>query len=276
MSVDVEDYFQVSAFEHRFERRSWGDLPCRIPQNIDRILQLFSDSNVSATFFTLGWVAERFPEVVRRISGEGHEVASHGFAHHRVGSQTSDQFREDVSYTRKLLEDTSGSPVSGYRAASFSITTDTLWAYRILQEAGYKYSSSIYPISHDHYGIPSAPQGAFRFEDGGIIEVPLSTVRLWGRNIPCAGGGYFRLLPFRFTQWALHRIQDHDGRAINFYFHPWELDTGQPRVNGIPTKSRFRHYVNLGRFEGRLKRILDEFKWDRLDMILGEHIVSTR
>ena len=265
MSVDVEDYFQVSAFENRIGREDWDTLECRIPRNVERILEIFADTGVKATFFTLGWVAEKMPSVVRDIVAEGHEMASHGWSHARVWSQTQAEFLEDVSSTRKLLEDVSGQAVTGYRAPSFSINSQTLWAHDVLQQAGYRYSSSIYPVAHDHYGLPSCPRFPFRFDKDGILEIPLTCVPVGGRNRPCAGGGYFRFLPLTYSRWALRRVVNGEGMPAVFYFHPWELDPDQPRVDGIPLKSRFRHYVNLGRFEQRLTRVLREFEWGRMD-----------
>ena len=265
MSVDVEDYFQVSAFQNQISRTQWDSMPSRLSRNIDTILHTFETADVQATFFVLGWVAQHHPGVVRRIVDAGHEIASHGFSHARVWTQTPKQFLRDVADTRKRLEDIAGAEVIGYRAPSFSIDSRSLWAYDTLQEAGYRYSSSIYPISHDHYGFPSAPRFPFRVTADGIVEIPLSTVPFAGRNWPCAGGGYFRLLPLAYSRWALRRVNGVEKKPVNFYFHPWELDPAQPRVAGISWKARFRHYVNLSRFESRIKRILGEFRWDRMD-----------
>ena len=270
MSVDVEDYFQVSAFENHIARKDWHSLPSRLERNVDKTLELFAAAEVKATFFILGWVARHHPEVVKSIAAGGHEIASHGFEHFRVWTQTPAEFLTDVSDTRKALEDLAGTAVIGYRAPSFSIDSKSLWAYDVLSEAGYRYSSSIYPIHHDHYGLPAAPRHPFRVSNGGILEIPLSTVPFGGRNWPCAGGGYFRLLPLIYSRWALRRISQTERKPANFYFHPWELDPDQPRVSGIPTRARFRHYVNLGRFEQRLQRILGEFRWGRIDRIYGD------
>lgn len=267
MSVDVEDYFQVSAFDDVISRDDWDSIACRVPANVDRLLQLFDDAGAKATFFTLGWVCRRMPEVVRRIADAGHEVASHGDDHRRVWTKSRAEAFEDFSSTRKLLEDTSGVAVTGYRAPSFSIGPDNVWAHELLQEAGYEYSSSIFPISHDHYGFPAAPRFPFRFRQGGLLEVPLSTFRMFGRNLPCAGGGYFRLFPYAYTARGIRGINRDERMPAIFYFHPWEIDPGQPRVDGIPLRTRFRHYVNLSRFEGRLKRALGEFRWSRMDEI---------
>lgn len=269
MSVDVEDYFQVSAFENHVSRDSWESMPQRLPHNIARILELFERKGVKGTFFTLGWVCEHFPGLVREIVDGGHELASHGHDHARVWNLGRDRFLEDVSATRKRLEDISGAAVKGYRAPSFSIGKQSMWAYEALREAGYTYSSSVFPIQHDHYGLPDAPRFPFRIVPSDILEIPMSSIAMWGRNWPCSGGGYFRLLPFSYSKWATRRINKQDEMPSMFYFHPWEIDPDQPRVPGIPAKSRFRHYVNLGRFESRLEKLLDEFRWDRVDEVFS-------
>lgn len=268
MTVDVEDYFQVSAFSNHVKREDWQDMPCRVERNTDRILQLFSDKNVTATFFTLGWVAERYPELVRRISKNGHEIASHGFSHFRISDQEPDQFRADIRRTKRLLEDTAGVSVIGYRAASFSLNRDTLWAVDLLAEEGYLYSSSVYPIQHDHYGMPKAPRFPF-VHDGPsrLMELPISTVKLLDRNLPCGGGGYFRLFPYALSRWAIRSVNEGEGRPCVFYFHPWEIDEGQPRIKNIPIKTRFRHYTNLAHMEQRLTAVLADFSWGRLDRL---------
>ena len=271
MTVDVEDYFQVSAFDSVISREDWASIPARLPRNVEKILQLFDDEGVKGTFFTLGWVCEKFPEVVRRIADAGHEVASHGHEHFRVGTMTPEQLHSDVEMTRKRLEDVSGTAVRGYRAPSFSIGHETLWAHDVLAAAGYDYSSSVYPVKHDHYGMPDAPRFPFRSTPGGILEVPMSTLPRFGRNFPCSGGGYFRLLPYRFSQWAIRKVNTEEQMPAVFYFHPWELDPEQPRIKGIPLRARFRHYVNLNKFENRLTRMLRSFKWDRMDRIFVGH-----
>ncbi len=271
MTVDVEDYFQVSAFEPHIDRGDWDRLPCRVEHNTNRILELFAEHGLQATFFTLGWVAERYPQLVRQIVDSGHELASHGFSHVRVTQQTPEDFRQDVSRTKGLLEDTGGCAVRGYRAASYSIVTDTLWAHDLLQEAGYRYSSSVYPIHHDLYGIPGAPRFSYHHRDGGLLEIPITTVSLLRRNLPCGGGGYFRLLPYRISRWAMKRVNHKDGQPCVFYFHPWEIDPDQPRQAGISRKTRFRHYLNLERMQARLTRLLGDFRWDRMDRVfLGQ------
>jgi polysaccharide deacetylase family protein (PEP-CTERM system associated) len=267
MTVDVEDYFQVSAFENVVMRGDWDRLPCRVEQNTDKILDLFDGHDVKATFFMLGWVAERYPGLVRRIVDAGHELASHGYSHVRVTRQQPQAFSEDVSRTRKLLEDTGGCGVQGYRAASYSIVKETLWAHDLLQEAGYRYSSSVYPIHHDLYGIPDAPRFAYRHKDGGLLEIPVTTVSLFNHNLPCGGGGYFRLLPYKVSRWAMRHVNGADRMPCVFYFHPWEIDPEQPRQSGISGKTRFRHYLNLGRMQARVERLLADFSWGRMDEV---------
>lgn len=268
MSVDVEEYFQVSAFERHIDREQWGDLPSRVERSMDRILALFERHGVHATFFFLGWIAERHPELVRRVVAEGHELASHGWSHVRVVQQDREEFRQDVVRTRALLEDIGGVPVIGYRAASYSIGRDNLWALDVLHETGHRYSSSIYPIRHDLYGMPEAPRFAFRHGgDDGLLEVPVTTVNIGGRNFPCGGGGYFRLLPYSLFRRGLNRVNLHDGQSGLFYFHPWELDPEQPRQAGLGLRTRVRHYLNLGRMEVRLDRLLRDFRWARMDSV---------
>lgn len=265
MTIDVEEHFQVSAFEKRIDKSEWGDQKSRVAANIDRILGLLEEVDANATFFTLGCVAERHPDMIRRIVEAGHEIASHGYEHTRVRDQSESEFRADVDRTKKLLEDIAGEEVIGYRAPSFSIGPATPWAHDILQSTGYRYSSSIYPIKHDHYGSPLAPRFPYRVRDEGLLEIPMSTVHALGRNWPCSGGGYFRLLPMLYSRWALRRINRQDKMPGVFYMHPWEIDADQPRIDGIPWKTRFRHYVNLHRFEGRLRTLLSEFRWGRAD-----------
>jgi polysaccharide deacetylase family protein (PEP-CTERM system associated) len=268
MTVDVEDYFQVSAFERYIPRAEWDRLPQRVERNTERILELFAEHGVQATFFTLGWVAERYPQLVRRIVAGGHELASHGYDHIRATEQTPAEFEADVSRTRRLLEDLGGVAVRGYRAASYSIGARNLWALARLRAAGYTYSSSIYPIRHDLYGMPEAPRFAFRPPEGeGLLEIPVTTVMLGGAKLPCGGGGYFRLLPYGVSRWALRRVNRCDRQPCIFYFHPWEIDPRQPRRSGIDYKTRFRHYLNLGQMEGRLKKLLQDFRWGRVDHV---------
>jgi polysaccharide deacetylase family protein (PEP-CTERM system associated) len=265
LTIDVEDYFQVSAFAPYISRSEWETRACRVEANLDRILRLLDDHGTKATFFTLGWIGERYPQVVRRIVENGHELASHGYGHQRASDQTEDAFFADIQRARSLLEELSGQLVKGYRAPSFSIGERNLWAFRCLERAGYRYSSSVYPIRHDHYGMPDAPR--FAHAIGGLMEIPITTVRSFGRNWPASGGGYFRLFPYGLSRWLLRRVNEVDGKPAVFYFHPWEVDPGQPRVPGINAKTRFRHYVNLGRTEGRLQRLLADFRWGRMDEV---------
>jgi polysaccharide deacetylase family protein (PEP-CTERM system associated) len=269
MSVDVEDYFQVAAFAAQISVKDWQRHPLRVAQNVERILELFDSTGTRATFFTLGWIAEREPALIRKIAAAGHEIASHGYNHTRVTEQQRDAFREDVSRTKRLLEEISGQPIIGYRAASFSITRDNLWALEVLKEVGYEYSSSVFPVRHDLYGIPDAPRAPFRLSTRSVLELPLTTVRLLGNNFPCAGGGYFRLTPYPLFRWGLRRAMREQSTPCIFYFHPWEIDPDQPRVKGAALKSRFRHYVNLHHMKSRLTRLLMDFKWDRMDRVFG-------
>lgn len=275
MSVDVEDYFQVGAFEHTIPRSEWVRWPCRVEANIERILALFERHDIKATFFTLGWIAERYPHVVRGIVDAGHELASHGYGHQRATALTSAEFREDVTRAKSLLEDISGNAVNGYRAPSFSIGGGNLWALDVLAETGHRYSSSIYPISHDHYGMPDAPRFPYRpAQCASLLEMPPTTVKWRGRNLPAAGGGFFRLLPYAASNWLINRVNKADQRPAMFYFHPWEVDPQQPRVPGAPFKSRFRHYVNLGRMEAKLDRLCTDFRWGRADQVYATELAA--
>ena len=270
LSIDVEDYFQVAAFSPYITREEWDSLGCRVERNVDRILELLSEFDAKSTFFTLGWVAERYPGLVRRIVASGHEIGSHGHSHRRASEQSPDEFLDDISYAKKLLEDISGTRVKGYRAPSFSIGAANRWALDCIETANYSYSSSIYPIRHDHYGWVSAPRVPFR-PVPGLLEIPISTVRFWDRNWPAGGGGYFRLLPYGVSRWALKRVNSVDRKPAIFYFHPWEIDPDQPRVAGLSFRSRFRHYINLRRTEPRLRRLLADFRWGRVDEVfLGD------
>ncbi len=272
MTIDVEDYFQVSAFAPHISRESWPQRECRVEANIDRVLGILEDGKAKGTFFTLGWIAERYPDMVRRIVAGGHELASHGYGHLRASDQSRAQFMEDISSSKKILEDIGGQQVLGYRAPSFSIGPANLWALDVLQEAGYRYSSSIYPIAHDHYGMPDAPRFAFHPNGAqGLLEVPITTVRIGQRNLPAGGGGYFRLLPYALSRGMMRRVNRQDGQPAIFYCHPWELDPGQPRPAGLGLKTRFRHYVNLHRMESRIRALTRDFAWDRMDRIfLGQ------
>ena len=266
LSVDVEDYFQVSALAPHIERHRWDSMECRVERNIGRLLALFEKRGARATFFTLSWIAERYPELVREIVAAGHELASHGQSHLRASEQSRTDFRSDVEGARKKLEDIGGVAVRGYRAPSFSIGRANLWAFECIAEAGYLYSSSVYPVRHDHYGMPDAPRFAYRAHNG-LLELPITTTRVFARNLPAGGGGFFRLLPYRASRWAIERVNRIDRQPAIFYFHPWEIDPHQPRIAGVGAKTRFRHYLNLDRTESRLDRLLSDFRWDRIDRV---------
>lgn len=268
MTIDVEDYFQVSAFAPYISRDSWPERECRVEANVDRILAILDEGGVKATFFTLGWIAERYPALVKRIVAGGHELASHGYGHLRASDQDRAQFRQDVGSAKAILEDIGGQAVLGYRAPSFSIGQGNLWALEVLHEAGYRYSSSIYPVQHDHYGMPDAPRFAWHPNGSdGLLEVPITTVRLGQRNLPAGGGGYFRLFPYALSRWMMQQVNQRDGQPAIFYFHPWEIDPGQPRPPGINLKTRFRHYVNMEKMDGRIRALTRDFAWDRMDRI---------
>jgi len=266
LTIDVEDYFQVSAFAPHVPRANWDARECRVEQNIERILALLADANARGTFFTLGWIAERYPAIVRRIAAEGHEIASHGFGHQRASEQSPMEFLADIRLAKAIIEDVAGCEVRGYRAPSFSIGTSNPWAFDAIAAAGYRYSSSIYPIRHDHYGVPDAPRFVHESRPG-LLEIPVATVRMARSNWPAGGGGYFRLLPYVLSRWSIRRINRHDRQPAMFYFHPWELDPEQPRIDGPDAKTRFRHYLNLRRMAPRLTRLLRDFRWDRADRV---------
>jgi len=261
LTVDVEDYFQVTAFEPYVDRREWVNYEHRLAANMDILLGLFDSAGVKATFFVLGWVAEHHPSLVRQIADLGHEIASHGYSHYQVRDQNEHAFRDDVERTKKLLEDVAGVPAYGYRAASFSIDIQTPWAYDVLAEAGHRYSSSNYPIRHDRYGMREASRFPRYQGATGIIELPVTTVEVAGMRLPCGGGGYFRLLPYAWTRWGIGHVNNSEGQRAMFYFHPWELDPDQPRLTGLDFLSRFRHYVNLNGTERKLARLLQDFHW---------------
>ena len=266
MSVDVEDYFQVSAFESCINRDDWDTFPVRIEQNIARILVLFKQHRVIATFFILGWIAERYPQLVREIASAGHEIASHGYAHQRATFQTNAEFRQDIRSAKQLLEDLTGAQVTGYRAPSYSINQSNLWAHDEIEQAGYLYSSSIYPVKHDLYGFPSAPRHIFSCREN-LQEIPVSTLSLAGRNWPIGGGGYFRFYPYCLSRWAINRVNRQEGKPVIFYFHPWEIDTQQPKQTQAGLKSKFRHYLNMHKMHGRIDRLLGDFSWGRVDQV---------
>jgi polysaccharide deacetylase family protein (PEP-CTERM system associated) len=269
MSVDVEDYFQVSAFERIVSRASWDTFDTRVVRNTHVLLDTFDRHAVRATFFTLGWVAERHPGLVREIAARGHEVASHGFHHQLVYTLTPQQFREDVRKAKATLENAGGSGVFGYRAPSYSITKSSLWAFDILIEEGYLYDTSVFPIHHDRYGIPDAPRHRHLVERAGgtLVEMPASTVRVGSVNLPIAGGGYFRLLPYAWTRWGVQRVNTAERTPVVFYLHPWEIDTDQPRIP-CGRVTRWRHYGGLDRTAPRLERLLREFRFNTVASVL--------
>lgn len=268
MSVDIEEYFQVGAFEHTIDRAAWGSCASRVEVSTQAVLDLYAEAGVKATFFTLGWVAERHPALVRRIVDEGHELASHGYAHDRVHDLTPDAFRADLRKTKAILEDAGGAAVVGYRAPSFSIGKRNAWALELLADEGYAYSSSVAPFGTDHYGWPGFPRFAHRPVAGSpMIEVPVTTARFAGRTLAAGGGGFFRMLPYGFSRWAIGQVNERDRQPAVFYFHPWEVDPDQPRVAGAPIKSRLRHYTNLDVMADKLRRLLRDFHWDRMDRV---------
>jgi polysaccharide deacetylase family protein (PEP-CTERM system associated) len=269
MSVDVEDYFQVQAFAAVIPRSDWDCIALRVEANVSRILDQFGAAGAKGTFFTLGWIAERHPGMVRRIVDQGHELASHGYGHDPVHTLGPDRFRADLLRARGILEQTGGVAVRGYRAPTFSMGPHTPWAHDILAETGHTYSSSTFPIRHDLYGDPDAPRFPYRVPGSGLWELPMTTVRIAGRNFPCAGGGYFRLLPYALFRLGLHRVNQAEHHPAIFYFHPWEIDPGQPRV-AAPPMARFRHYLNLAAMTGRLDRLLGDFAWDRIDRVFAD------
>ncbi len=265
-TVDVEDYFHVSAFERHIARAAWEQQPQRVEASTNRLLELLARHQVVGTFFTLGWVAERQPRLMRAIVAGGHELASHGYDHTRVTQMRPEEFRADVTKTKLMLEDLTGAEVIGYRAPTFSFTRSNAWAYPILAESGYRYSSSVAPMKHDLYGIPDAPRHAY-CDASGIIEIPLSTIKVAGTNLPCGGGGFFRLYPYRVTRWCVERVNRREGKPCIFYMHPWEIDPDQPRQTRLGFKTRFRHYLNLERVHDRLEQLLRDFAWNRMDRI---------
>ncbi|MDF1643137.1 MAG: DUF3473 domain-containing protein [Pseudomonadales bacterium] len=266
MTVDVEDYFQVSAFEKTIHRDQWGSLPLRVENNTYKILELFEEKQIQATFFTLGWVAERCPNLIRDIVAKGHELANHGYSHQRATLMTREQFREDIAKAKTILEDLSGTAVQGYRAPSYSIDETNPWAHDEILETGHRYSSSIVPIHHDLYGIPDAPRFMYQC-DNGLIEIPITTARVLEKNLPCGGGGYFRMLPYWLFRWGVKRVNQKDQQPAIFYFHPWEIDPDQPRQTDIDLKTKVRHYLNLDRNYHKITTLLDDFNWDRVDRV---------
>ncbi len=268
LSVDVEDWFQVGAFEGVIDRSNWDGQSDRVERNCSAILEMFAKADVKATFFTLGWVAQRHGPLMRRIVEAGHELASHGWDHERVFRMDRASFTADLERSRKVLEDASGVQITGYRAPSFSIDSRTPWAYMALAEQGYAYSSSVAPITHDHYGWREAPRFAFKpLPWSDLIEIPVTTAHFAGRRLAAGGGGFFRVLPYGFSRWAIRQVNTRDQRPAVFYFHPWEIDPDQPRVTGASLRSRVRHYTNLGVMSAKLEQLVSEFAWGRMDLL---------
>lgn len=276
MTVDVEDYFHVAAFENNIARDSWNKLECRVQNNVDKILRSFAEKNVKGTFFTLGWVGERYPEMLRRIVAEGHELASHGWDHIRLFEMTPGQFRADVIRAKEMLEQQAGVKINGYRAPCYSVAESNLWVHDILLETGHTYSSSIAPIKYKEYGLPNAPRfshyrRAKKVVDAetkdSILEIPITTIKIGNRNFPCGGGGWFRLYPYRLSQMALSHVNRVDKEPCVFYYHPWEIDVDQPIQKNLSLNSRFRHYQNLSRMEGKVDRLMSDFSWHRMDEV---------
>ena len=268
LSVDVEDWFQVGAFEQVIARHSWDSLALRVERNCDTVLEMFAAADVHATFFTLGWVAKRYPALMRRIAAAGHELASHGWDHARVFHMDRTGFAIDLKMSREAIEDAAGVRVTGYRAPSFSIDQRSPWAFMELAEQGFAYSSSVAPIAHDHYGWPEAPRFAFKpLPWADLIEIPVTTATFAGRRLAAGGGGFFRVLPYGFSRWAIRQVNRREGRPAVFYFHPWEIDPGQPRVPNAPLKSKLRHYTNLEGMAGKLRQLIGEFRWGRMDVL---------
>jgi len=278
MTVDVEDYYHVSAFESVISPNNWDKWPSRVVHNTERLLTLFDQANVKATFFVLGWVAERNPELIKAIHAQGHEIASHGYSHQLIYKQSPEVFREETAKSKAILENLVQQPVTGYRAASYSITAKSLWALDILVELGFTWDSSIFPVHHDRYGITASPRSPYNIitNDGGAItEFPLTTARLFGQTIPAAGGGYFRQYPYALSRWLFSKAANSSGESQIFYLHPWEIDPGQPKIPGASWFSRFRHYTNLGRCEARLEQLLQDFTFSTVSQCLSASTQST-
>jgi polysaccharide deacetylase family protein (PEP-CTERM system associated) len=268
LSVDVEDWFQVGAFENVIARDEWDSIKTRVEDNVYRVIDLFAEADVRATFFTLGWVAKRHPDMIRRIADAGHELASHGYDHARVFTFTRKEFAEDIRKAREIIEDSAGVAVTGYRAPSFSIDGRTPWAFAELAEQGYAYSSSVAPVVHDHYGWPEAPRFAFKpLPWSQLVELPVTTAILGGRRVAAGGGGFFRVLPYGFSRWAIRQVNRTEGRPAVFYFHPWEVDPDQPRVGHASLRSRFRHYTGLAKMADKLRDLVQDFRWGRMDLV---------
>ncbi len=276
MTVDVEDYFQVQAFAGCISRDDWDKFPCHVEANTDLILEQFARTDTLATFFTLGWVAERYPEIVRKIVGAGHELASHGYGHQLVHQLTPAAFRDDLLRAKGILEDLGGVRVQGYRAPTFSIGPQNPWAFDVLAETGHRYSSSVYPVRHDLYGAPGADRFPHQVGTGPLLEFPLTTLKLAQQNLPIAGGGYFRLVPYTIYRAALRRFNALERKPGIFYFHPWEIDAKQPRIRGVRPMAKFRHYVNIASVPRRLDSLLKDFRWTRMDHVFANELAALR
>lgn len=304
LTIDVEDYFQVSNFSKFIRFSDWDNYECRVEKNTESILDILNHFNVKATFFILGWIAERYPGLIKTIWGEGHEIASHGYAHRSIWDQTATEFGQDVRISKQILEDIIGERIIGYRAPSYSITQNSNWIFKILIDEGFKYDSSVFPVRHYRYGSSNTPRFPYIItvdgpkrqslqplvihnssfviqpsypidsSNGFIIEFPITTLKVLSENLPIAGGGYFRLFPYQITKWALKKINQKEQRPFVFYIHPWELDQDQPRLKKAPIISRFRHYVHLGKTELKLKRLLEDFKFSTVKSVLG-HLVDS-
>jgi len=271
MTVDVEDYFHVSAFENTIEKSDWINMPLRVEKNTYRLLELFEKYDVKSTFFTLGWVAERCPNLIKAIVDQGHELASHGFAHQRITEMSKENFVSDVVNSKHILEQLSGTEVIGYRAPSFSINDSNTWAYEKLIELGFQYSSSTYPIQHDLYGVPNWPRFIYERSESvdgkKILEIPIPTLRKNNRNTGIGGGGYFRLYPYWLSKRRIDKFHQQEQKPYSFYFHPWEIDPEQPVIKEAPLKSKFRHYINLSRMECKLEKLLIDYRWDTVKSV---------
>ncbi len=278
MTIDVEDYYHVAAFGDVIAPSEWSKWPSRVEHNTQRLLSLFDDSSIKATFFVLGWVAERYPVLIKEIASQGHEIASHGYSHQLIYTQSQQTFRDETAKSKQILEDLIGAPVTGYRAASYSITQQSLWALDILGDLGFTWDSSIFPVHHDRYGIASSPKQPYIISTNGgdqITEFPLTTAKLFGQSIPAAGGGYFRQYPYALSRWLFDRASEQSTVPQIFYLHPWEIDPDQPRIPGASAFSRFRHYTNLHRCEARLKQLLADFNFSTVSNSLAATIPTT-
>ena len=263
MTVDVEDYFHVSAFENNIQRSNWNNMPLRVERNTYRLLELFEKYNTKSTFFVLGWVAQKCPQLIQDIVAQGHELASHGYAHQRATTMSKEALIDDIKSSKDILEEISGIEVIGYRAPSFSINESNQWVFQLLVDLGFKYSSSTYPISHDLYGEPNWPRFAYQRNEG-ILEIPIPTLCNKDKNIGIGGGGYFRLYPYWLSKRRIDKFHQQEQKPYSFYFHPWEIDPQQPRIKEASLKSKIRHYINLSKMEDKLERLLQDYQWNTM------------